>query len=160
MLLGLSSCSSTYFIVLRENDSAKVITEIGHDNSYVNKLNASPIISNVNVGNQQVSFEINSIDSIGNYLTYHNPGFITFQNYEDSIIVQSGKTFPFANNIKSCCHITLRILPIDKFDAFDKFGKLIKAKRGHHNIGFWLSQTKKNQEDGKKNIYANLKRKN
>jgi len=105
-------------------------------------------------------FEISSIDSIGNFLPFHQPGLIEFRNYTDSIVVRSGSVDPYVVNAGSCCHLVLRILPAEKLEAYDGSGKRIKAKAGHQNVGIWLSQSKQAQERGKKNIHATLKRKN
>jgi hypothetical protein len=159
LLMLLTSCSTTHFVVLQDDGTAKVITDIGLDDSFVARLKSSKEVTDLNSSDGRVSFRLNSIDSIGNFLPYHQTGYLEFRNYSDSIVVQTLANNTEVTSTDVCCNFSLRILPVDSFDAYDESGKRISAKMGHHNIGFWLSQNKRNQKLGRKKIYAILKKK-
>jgi hypothetical protein len=157
----LSSCSTTHSVVLHNNGNASIYSEAGDGNSFIHRLHNSDVILNIDSSpGERVRFDITSIDSIGNYLPHHQPGFLEFKNFGDSIVVLSGNKEPYANATNPGVHLTLRIQTDADLEAFDLTGKPIKFKTGRYNTGLWLCQTRRAQKKGKKRISAVLKRKN
>jgi hypothetical protein len=147
--------------VLHNDGTASINSGYGIDKSFVERLKHSEVISDLDsIGAGGLTFNIKSIDSIGNYLAFHQAGFLNFSDYGDSIIVESGGNRPYHSEKDVRAHLEILIKTDEEYEAYDANGNLIKPKRSKHYSGISLFQNRWNQEKGKKNIYAILKKKN
>lgn len=109
----LVSCTAVYNINVRKDGTAFVKTDRDADSMYINRFYLSNIISDIDTIGDSASpirFEISNIDSLGNYLPIHPPGFFRFDMEEDTLIITDGHTVPFKVNHWSCCNIYMYII--------------------------------------------------
>ena len=161
--IAISSCTSEHYVLLRSNGTVEIETARGLDGSFYRRLATSVAVSHVDTsryGGYEVHFDLNSVDSLGNFLPFQNPGFLVFDDYGDSIVMQRGGVAPYDSKPGMCCHLNLRIRADYPIEAFRANGKRIRAKRSkkYHGIWFWLPI--REQVKGNKKIYAVIKRKN
>lgn len=159
LILGVVvySCTTNHFVMLKSDGTAQIETDF--DMGLINRLEESTITSDLDTSNHRVKFTIDNIDSIGQYLPFHNSGFLKFQNYGDSISITTGNNDPYVNKMESCCHLAIRIRTELQMEAYKKNGKKIRREKSKNYHGIWLSQTIRQQVKGRKNIDVILKKK-
>ena len=152
---SLTSCTVNHFVQLKSDGSA--IVETDYDEEIETKIQKSFTANQFSFDstNFRMTFKIDDIDSIGNYLPIQNSGFLKFKNYGNSILIKSGAVEPYNSDPKFCCHIMLRITSEQPMFAINRNGRKIKYKNGK-NSGFWISQTLRQQIKNKKNINMTL----
>ena len=153
----LCSCTINYSVFLKQDGTALIETET-HP-SFINRLENSNVISEIDTIGYGIKFIVKNVDSIGNYIPNINPGFVRFSVYGDSIKISSGHGVPFdCNNGCSCCGLFLKVKSEENLEAYKSDGKRIKK---HKKLNEYLfTQGKREQLKGKININVTLLKKN
>lgn len=86
----MSSCIYDYHIMVKNDGSAKVkTTTLDKD---LNRYLRSQVISNIDTSGIHISFDISNIDSLGYYLPFFNPGYMSFKLNYDELIIENNNT--------------------------------------------------------------------
>ncbi len=105
----MASCGAGYQITVQDDGSASVNIE-NHPNLKNKRYSRSDVISKIDTTKEgRVTIEISNIDSLGNYLPLHPPGFFRFNMEENTFKIKDGYTDPFSFNHWSCCGISIII---------------------------------------------------
>ena len=154
---SLCSCTINHSVFLKKDGTALIETEAPP--SFINRLENSNVISEIDTIEYGLKFIVKNIDSIGNYIPNINPGFVRFSDYGDSIKISSGHGVPFdCNNGCSCCHLFLKVKSEGSIEAYKSNGKRIKKHKKRNEYLF--TQGKREQLKGKDNINVILLKKN
>lgn len=157
LIIGLCSCTTNHFVLIKSDGTARIDTDF--DTTLIKRIERSRIITNIDTSNYRTKFTIDNIDSIGQYIPFHKPGFLKFDNYGDSISITTGNNEPYKIKQGSCCHLAIRIRTEEPMEAFKANGKKIRRKTSKNYHGIWLSQSIRQQMKSRKNIDVVLKKK-
>ncbi|MBN2729810.1 MAG: hypothetical protein JXR53_11365 [Bacteroidales bacterium] len=125
----LSSCTTIYLITVKQDGSAIADVGVDYDLSIIEKHYQSDIISEVDTFSQiRESFEINMIDSLGNYLPFLPIGFFQFNMNGDTLIITGGHTIPSRGEDKLCCNIDMLLTFEQEIDLISKQGGHVKKQ--------------------------------
>ncbi len=156
LILGLCSCSTNHFVLIKSDGTARIDTDF--DIGLIARVEQSTITYDLDTSNHRTEFTISNIDSIGQYMPFHNSGFLKFQNYGDSISITTGGNKPYNYKPGSCCHLAIRIRTESEMEAYKENGKRIRRKKSKNYHGIWLHQSIRQQVKGKKNINVILRK--
>lgn len=105
----LSSCGAGYIINVKNDGSASVSMTRDLDTSHVNIFFNSDIISNIDTNASWVYFDISNIDSLGEYLSNHPPGFFELRMDSTTFTLTEGHTKAFKTSHKLCCSVQMSV---------------------------------------------------
>lgn len=145
------SCTSTLEISISQSGNTTIKTD--YTDSYIRALNKSNIVYDIDTSSQNhVIFRIKDIDSIGNYLPFHNSNFLEVKNYGDSIIIKTNQTQ--ATKSKFTPILFLKLNWDSSFQVVNQKGRPIKKANKKRTIKKSISR--KNQRNHKANLKIKL----
>jgi hypothetical protein len=153
----LTSCSTSYFISVRQDGSAKVNTDKDYDLTVIKRYYKSNIISNIDTFNsldRRVSFVISDIDSLGNYLPFHPPGFFRFNMKEDTLTITDGHTNAFRDNHWSCCAVYMSLKFDKEIQSIESVNRVVRKKDEKTVL---IKKSRKQLIRGKKKVNVKIK---
>lgn len=143
------SCGAAYEISVQHDGSASVI--MGNYPCFKNKRysqsNAFTIIDTTEGG--RVTIEISNIDSLGNYLPLHPPGFFRFNMDGNTFKIQDGFTKPFKINDWFCCGLYIFIEFENDIKKIESPNRLLRQKDKRTVL---IKKTRRQFIKGKKKI--------
>jgi hypothetical protein len=110
LALFFMSCTATYNVTVHADHSATVQT-IGLDSADLVRYSSSPMISGLDTNEAGIVFKVNTVDSLGNYLSPLQAGFIQFRMDSTSLTITEGNGNVFKENPagRACCHVSMDI---------------------------------------------------
>lgn len=106
-LIGFTSCTSSYKVILNEDNSAIVESELPYGVRETEKFTQSELITVLDTVNYRLKFKIKTIDSLGSYLQGVPSGIIEFEARQDTLIVNSSKPLNFKEEGINKFHLSL-----------------------------------------------------
>jgi hypothetical protein len=157
IFITFSSCTAYHEIIVREDGSANANLYMNSsDKAIMDSYYQIEIISNIDTNSiiaGCVLFKINNIDSLGNYLPLHPPGFFRFSMKGDTLFITDGHTNAFKHKDLFCCGVTMLI-------KFEKDIHFFESSNRHVRLNdkntIMINKTRTQLIKGKKRIAVKI----
>lgn len=94
-LIALPSCTGTYRIQLLQNGGADVSQPYPFEKTNLEKYFDSTVISELDTSGYNMTFKIEKVDSLGEYLSLLNPELVKFSIKKDTLSIYFSDIHPF-----------------------------------------------------------------
>jgi len=150
-----TSCTATYNITVHKDGSATVETWSLDSTTLVSYSN-NPIISGLDTSDKVgFTFVISDVDSLGNYLTPFQPGFIQFRMDSAALTITDGHGNAFSDSTgRSCCGVYLDIEFDEDIRSVNSANKLVQVSDTN---SISIVRDKKDLRKGRNRIDATIK---